>query len=92
MQIVWTSQNVNHIETSHGVTQDEVEEVFYNNPRFQISNSQPDDPKRYLAFGRTDEGRYLMVVFVKMENGNVKPFSARDMTPVEKRNYKKVGQ
>lgn len=89
MEFVWTPQNVEHVETSHGVTKDEVEELFYNKPQYRISNSQPNDPKRYLAFGQTDDGRYLVVVFVKMQNGDVKPFSARDMTASEKRNYKK---
>ena len=89
MNFLWTDENIEHINTRHNVSSDEVEEVFYNKPLYQISNSQPDTPKRYLAFGKTDAGRYLVIIFVRMKNGDVKPFSAREMNQNEKRTFKK---
>lgn len=86
---LWTKDNRTHIEERHQVTVTEVEEIFYNNPLLRVSNSQPNEPKRYLAFGQTDAGRYLMVVFVKEAHGRIKPFSAREMTAAEKRKYSK---
>jgi len=67
LKFLWTDENIEHINTRHNVSSDEVEEVFYNKPLYQISNSQPDTPKRYLAFGKTDAGRYLVIVFVRMK-------------------------
>lgn len=86
---LWTQDNRTHIEQRHHISADEVEEVFYNDPLLRVSNSQPNEPKRYLAFGQTDEGRFLMVVFVKAVHGRIKPFSAREMTTAEKRAYSK---
>ena len=86
---IWTDENIEHIESRHQVSPEEVEDIFYNNPHIRISNSQPNDPLRYLAFGQTDEGRYLMAVFIKTPDGNIKPFSAREMTVAEKRDYNK---
>ena len=86
---LWMKDNRTHIEARHQVTVEEVEEVFYNNPLLRVSNSQPNETKHYRAFGQTDEGRYLMVVFVKAAHGRIKPFSAREMTAAEKRKYSK---
>ena len=89
MIFIWTNENIEHIESRHKVSLEEVEDVFYDKPIIPISNSQSNNPLRYLAFGQTDEGRYLMAVFIKTPDGNIKPFSAREMTAAEKRDFNK---
>ena len=86
---VWTEENIGHLWQRHKVTEIEAEEVFYNAPIIRVSHLQPDEPRRYLAFGLTDAGRYLLVVFVR-EGEGIKPFSARNMTVIERKKYKQM--
>lgn len=55
----WDDKNIDHI-ARHQVEIDEAEAVFDNKPL--ILRTQGD---KYIALGRTDEGRYLAVVFVR---------------------------
>lgn len=53
----WDSQNVEHI-LAHDVLPEEVEEVFDRKPQIRKGRQ-----KTYIAYGLTDFGRPLMVVF-----------------------------
>ncbi len=68
----------------HGVLPDEVEEVFHNGPHVRRTRSG-----RYIAYGVTDEGRYIVVVFVVGPGGGVRPITARPMTDDERRLYRR---
>jgi uncharacterized DUF497 family protein len=46
--------------------------------------------KRYRLYGQTAEGRYLFVVLEHVRGTVYKPITARDMTPNEKRNYRRL--
>lgn len=68
------------IESKHGVSFDEVEEVC----------SSRHHPRRgraglYLIFGQTEAGRYLLVVLAPRGQGVWKLVTARDMTRQERR-------
>ncbi|PKO22452.1 MAG: hypothetical protein CVU38_09345 [Chloroflexi bacterium HGW-Chloroflexi-1] len=72
----------------HEVTQDEVEEVFRNRPRFRFiesGNIQGEDV--YSAEGRTDVGRYLAVFFILKLTQQALIISARKMTGRERKRY-----
>lgn len=80
----WDEQNLEHI-ARHGVRDYEVEEVIlFGNPVFQKSRNGT-----YVAFGVTQDGRYLLVVFVAKGYGLIRIITARDMTDREKHNYKR---
>jgi len=55
----WDDENVDHI-AQHHVETDEAEAVFDNKPL--VLRSQGG---KCVAYGQSDEGRYLMVVFVR---------------------------
>jgi hypothetical protein len=43
----------------------------------------------YLAFGKTDAGRHLTILFVKKKNSRALVISARDMSKKERKRYGK---
>ena len=71
----------------HGVHAGECEQIFFNQPLVVL-----DDPKhsiaedRYVAFGRTDQGRLLVVVYTQ-RSGLLRVISARDMNRRERQFY-----
>jgi hypothetical protein len=71
----------------HDVLPEEVEEVFEGRPRIRKGRH-----KTYIAYGVTDFGRYLMVVFKYLSHETGRPITARDMTSGEKRLYKTKGK
>lgn len=70
----------------HGVKLEEVEEVFFNFPLVRKARDE-----RRIAYGQTDAGRYLVVIFVVKDNGVIRPITARDMDQVERRLFKRRG-
>jgi uncharacterized protein len=71
----------------HGVHASECEQVFFNEPLVIL-----DDPKnsvaenRFAAFGQTDMGRMLVVVYTP-RGGLIRVISARDMNRRERKFY-----
>lgn len=58
--------------------------ILFGNPIFQRSRNNT-----YVVFGVTQDGRYLLVVFVTKGSGLIRVITARDMTDREKHNYRK---
>lgn len=71
---------------THGVTDDEIEEVFYNSPYAQPLGRQRGEERR-RALGRTDAGRLLAVVYT-LRGGRIRPISARPMMDDERRRFR----
>lgn len=81
---IWDDGNSRHI-ARHYVTPDEVEEVFID--RFIILKTKN---QRYLALGRSGEGRYLTIVFEKNTRKRaIRVITARDMDYKERAYYKR---
>ena len=88
--IVWLAQFVEKIERKYGVSPDEVEEVFANDPRFQrIERGTVAGENLYRALGQTDGGRYLAVFFIHKGRGSALVISARDASPRERKSHGK---
>lgn len=68
------------IEDKHGVEPEEAEEAFFNQP-YKVRKAASG---KYLLYGQTSEGRYLLVVFTWVGK-QVKVITARDMTQSERR-------
>lgn len=66
--------NVFHC-AQHGVTKEEVEEVFLNALDVDVSRSTG----RPVVFGETRTGRHLMVVFEVIDKNTVYPITAFDV-------------
>jgi hypothetical protein len=83
----WDEGNINKNLVEHQVEDWESEQVFFNEPVLVL-----DDPKhslvekRWAAFGRTDAGRLLVVIFTKRGN-LLRVISARDMNRKEMKYY-----
>lgn len=87
----WDEGNKNKNLIKHQVENWECEQVFLNEPLLVL-----DDPKhslvekRWAAFGMTDIGRYLIIIFTKRDK-LLRVISARDMNRKESRFYEKNG-
>ena len=83
----WYLGNSNKNLLKHNVQNWECEQVFFNKPLLVL-----EDPghsvaeKRWAAFGKTDSGRLLMVIFTKRGN-LLRVISARDMNTKERKFY-----
>jgi hypothetical protein len=73
------------IEGSHGVKFEETEEVCLS----ALRHVRRSKEGLYKVFGRTAEGRYLLVVLAHKGGGDWKIVTARQMTDNEKRLYRR---
>jgi uncharacterized DUF497 family protein len=66
--------NVQHCD-EHGVSKEEVEEVFQSATDEDVSRSSG----RPVIFGDTDAGRHLIVIFEEIDDDTVYPITAYDV-------------
>ena len=87
----WNEGNINKNLHTHQVENWECEQIFFNESLIIL-----DDPKhscaemRWAAFGKTDAGRRLTVIFTKRDN-LIRVISARNMSRKERTFYEKNG-
>ena len=81
-QFWWDEQNIEHI-ANHGVEPYEAEEVIDDDPF--ITKVGGD---KYVAYGQSDGGRYLLVVFAPKSEQRLRVITARDMTNAEKKQFR----
>src|SRR4030065_881513 len=83
----WDRSNSNKNLLKHNVQNWECEQVFFNKPLLVLENPEHSvAEKRWAAFGKTDSGRLLVVIFTKRAN-LLRVISARDMNGKERRFY-----
>ncbi|MCX7015141.1 MAG: BrnT family toxin [Candidatus Sumerlaeota bacterium] len=85
--VIWKLHFVEKLLLKHDVAPEEVESILFGHPhvlRVERGNVRGEDI--YEAFGRTPDGRHLVVFFVN-KSGVALPISARDMTNAERRYY-----
>lgn len=88
--IIWLRDVVDKLTWKHNVTTDEVEEVFNRSPRYRlIEAGDVEGEDLYVALGRTEAGRHLIVYFVHKATGDALIVSGREMTRKEKKAYAK---
>ena len=86
--IIWSNRIINKVASKHGVAVSEVEEVFYNRPKFRkAENGKLNNEDLYFAYGRTDSGRYLVIMFIYKKNKDALIVTARDMDLKERKRY-----
>lgn len=79
----WDENNIEHI-ANHGVEPYEAEEVVDDSQRLLKAGQD-----RYTAYGQTDNGRYLLVVFALKSENRIRVITARDLTATEKRQLRR---
>ena len=85
----WDDANLSKCQ-KHGVPVEEIEAMFAGEPKYSPDVAHSIDEQRYLATGRTLEGRPLYVVFtIRDRDGGryVRPISARYMHAKEAARY-----
>ena len=86
-EIGWTDADVEHI-ARHRITPDEVEEVVGSRPLWHNGRKHRQTGRRSLyAFGQTEAGRYLFVVFSPLGRGRARCVTAREMDTKARRFY-----
>lgn len=87
---IWLPHILDKIVVKHHMTQDEVEQVFFNRPRYRfIESGYRSGEDVYAGMGRTDAGRYVIVFFVHKPGHLALILSARDMDRKERRRYER---
>jgi uncharacterized DUF497 family protein len=87
----WDEGNIDKNLLKHRIQNWECEQIFFNEPLIIL-----DDPKhsvsekRWAAFGLTEAGRFLTVIFTKRRK-LLRVISARDMNRKERKFYEKNG-
>ncbi|MBA3029285.1 MAG: BrnT family toxin [Desulfobacteraceae bacterium] len=65
----------------------ECEQIFFNSPLIVLDDAVHSvAEKRWVAFGKTDQGRFLVILFTERKN-LIRIISARDMNKREKEFY-----
>ena len=87
---LWLPAIIEKLIVKHQVQPEEVEEVFAWNPLFRRGpKGKRTREDVYYAYGQTEAGRYLFVVFIHKSNHRALILSARDMSISEQRLYRK---
>ncbi len=85
---IWREEVVEKLWWKHQVTIEEVQEAFANRPRVErMEKGHHKGEDVYVAFGQTDAGRYLTIIFIYKLDHHALIITARDMIPKERRRY-----
>ena len=86
--IIWIDKFVSKLEQKHNVSVEEVEEALFSNAKFyraRKGNVKGEDV--YVAYGKSNAGRYLFIVLIYKSPMKGLIISARDMTIKERKYY-----
>ena len=87
---IWLYDIVEKLAVKHQVTQDEVEEVFFDRPRYRfVESGHRTGENVYAVLGQSDAGRYLIVFFIRKLDNTALILSARDMDDKERMRYER---
>jgi uncharacterized protein len=85
---IWLEQYVEKLAQKHDVMPEEVEEMFYGNPRYRfVEKGNVEGENLYTAMGQTEAGRYVIAFFIHKQDGRALIISARPMDQAEKKRY-----
>jgi hypothetical protein len=87
----WDEGNIDKNLLKHQVQNWECEQIFFNEPLIILDDSKHSlSEKRWAAFGQTDAGRFLAIIFTK-RGKLLRVISASDMNRKERKFYEKNG-
>ena len=82
----WDKGNISKNWIKHRVSPSECEDVFFNRPLVEIDHEHSQQEERYFAYGITNTGRLLFIVFTLRKN-KIRVISAKKMIKKERRIY-----
>ena len=82
----WDKGNITKNWKKHEVSNDKCEQIFVNTPKVFADAKYSDREKRMTAYGKTDGGRCLTIVFTYRQLF-IRVISARDQNKKEKAKY-----
>jgi uncharacterized DUF497 family protein len=86
--IIWLNNIVDKLDWKHNLIPEEVEQVFVNKPQYRLlERGKIEGEDVYSAYGRSEEGRYITVIFIRKAGGKALVISARDMDGKERKQY-----
>ena len=87
----WDDGNLTK-NNKHNVLPSEIERVFMNRPLLiAADHSHSQTEERFAALGKTDEARWLAVVFTFRDGkSRIRPISARPMNRKERKVYEEA--
>ncbi len=84
------SRTIDDHKACYDFNPEEVEEALFAKPSVKkVGNGDVKGENLYIAFGRTQAGRYLSVLFVLKKDKRALVISARNMTKRERKQYGK---
>ncbi len=87
----WDIGNIDKNLIKHNVENWECEQVFFNRPLLVLEDPKHSvSEKRWVALGKTDTDRFLVIIFTK-RNNLIRIISARDMNKRERSFYNEKG-
>jgi len=87
---IWLPEVIEKLAARHQVTQEEVEETFFNAPQFRfVESGYRVGQDVYSATGQTDAGRYLIVFFIYKPGNIALIISARNMDNKERKRHER---
>ena len=75
LEVIWTDGNLEHL-AEHGITPEEAEQVLRDPAREEVSRSSG----RPIAMGYTSDGRWIMVVYERVDAIAVYPITAYEVS------------
>ena len=88
-EVIWKARFAEKVAVKHGVALAEVEEVLFGQPHVRLAEKGlVEGENLYVAYGRTEAGRYVVVFFIRKRPAAALPISARDMTEAERRYFR----
>lgn len=82
----WDEGNDTKNWEKHSVKKTEAEQIFFNMP-LVVSDTKSSNEARFLALGKTSEGRLLTIIFTIRKKKFIRVISARDMSRKERKAY-----
>ena len=88
--IIWLPRVIDKLDWKHDISPEEVEETLFSKPKFRkVQKGHKPDEHLYAALGRTEAGRYILVLFIYKKSREALIISARDMDNKERRQYER---
>jgi len=88
--IIWLNRIIEKLAWKHNVLPSEVEEVLSSHCRiFKKEKGKVAGEYLYNALGKTKDGRYLSVFFIRKLNNKALIVTARNMNRNERKRYEK---
>ncbi len=88
-RLIWLHEYVTKMEVKHGVYRDEIRSILFGEPlvRRVGKGKRRKGEHLYVAYGQTENGRYLAIFFILKAGNEALLISARDMDDKERKSY-----